>query len=187
MAAGFDRLYALAPHEIQVGILKRLRGTPIVRHDRDFAMVYAPHAPYEVLQTSLVDFRTMLRLKHFARAWDLIANSGNFVETTHLLCGESPFARFLAFTDFLIAQAGRAHAIALTRFAELVFEYLTGVLALAPAIVAPILWRDYQRGGRSDRPPFLRPWVGDAPASQRPAPPAPPHTERQIRHLGTMP
>ena len=29
---GFDRLYALRPHEIQVGILKRLRGTPIARH-----------------------------------------------------------------------------------------------------------------------------------------------------------
>ena len=29
-AAGFDRLVALGPQEIQVGILKRLRGTPIV-------------------------------------------------------------------------------------------------------------------------------------------------------------
>jgi len=34
-AAGFDRLVALGPQEIQVGILKRLRGTPIVRHDAD--------------------------------------------------------------------------------------------------------------------------------------------------------
>ena len=31
-AQGFDRLWALQPHEIQVGILKRLRGTPIIRH-----------------------------------------------------------------------------------------------------------------------------------------------------------
>ena len=29
---GFDRLHALRPHEIQVGILKRLRGAPIARH-----------------------------------------------------------------------------------------------------------------------------------------------------------
>ena len=33
---GFDRLVALKPQEIQVGILKRLRGTPIVRHDAEF-------------------------------------------------------------------------------------------------------------------------------------------------------
>ena len=30
--AGFDRLVALNPPDIQVGILKRLRGTPIARH-----------------------------------------------------------------------------------------------------------------------------------------------------------
>ncbi|MEQ1853714.1 MAG: radical SAM protein, partial [Chthoniobacteraceae bacterium] len=43
---GFDRLVALGPQEIQVGILKRLRGTPIVRHDAEVAMRYAPHPPY---------------------------------------------------------------------------------------------------------------------------------------------
>eukprot|EP01041_Mallomonas_annulata_P040534 gene40534-64456_t len=31
-AQGFDKLHALQPHEIQLGILKRLRGTPIARH-----------------------------------------------------------------------------------------------------------------------------------------------------------
>ncbi|MFY8058861.1 MAG: B12-binding domain-containing radical SAM protein, partial [Planctomycetaceae bacterium] len=32
-ATGFDQLWRLGPHEIQVGLLKRLRGTPILRHD----------------------------------------------------------------------------------------------------------------------------------------------------------
>ncbi|HEV2612185.1 MAG TPA: radical SAM protein, partial [Noviherbaspirillum sp.] len=31
-ARGFDQLVAIGPHEIQFGILKRLRGTPIIRH-----------------------------------------------------------------------------------------------------------------------------------------------------------
>src|SRR5688500_12151987 len=35
-ARGFDSLVALGPQENQVGILKRLRGTPIVRHDSDW-------------------------------------------------------------------------------------------------------------------------------------------------------
>jgi radical SAM superfamily enzyme len=35
---GFDRLVAIGLQEIQVGILKRLRGTPIVRHDSEFEM-----------------------------------------------------------------------------------------------------------------------------------------------------
>src|SRR5207247_3930379 len=41
-ARGFDRLVALKPQEIQVGMLKRLRGTPIVRHDVEWGMVYSP-------------------------------------------------------------------------------------------------------------------------------------------------
>jgi radical SAM superfamily enzyme YgiQ (UPF0313 family) len=95
-AAGFDRLVRLGPQEIQVGLLKRLRGTPIVRHDAAWGMRYNPHPPYEVLQTRLIDFATMQRLRRFARYWDLVANSGNFVETTPRLwngpeaCAASP-------------------------------------------------------------------------------------------------
>ena len=84
-AAGFDRLIALGPQEIQVGILKRLRGTPIVRHDAEWQMIYNPHPPYEILQNKLIDFATMQRLRRFARYWDMVGNSGNFVESTPLI------------------------------------------------------------------------------------------------------
>src|SRR5258708_34422145 len=46
-AAGFDRLVGMRPQEIQVGILKRLRGTPIGRHDQEWAMIFNEHPPYE--------------------------------------------------------------------------------------------------------------------------------------------
>ncbi|WP_455200425.1 B12-binding domain-containing radical SAM protein, partial [Kaarinaea lacus] len=39
IAKGFNQLIALNPHEIQVGILKRLRGTPVIRHTDPFNMV----------------------------------------------------------------------------------------------------------------------------------------------------
>jgi radical SAM superfamily enzyme YgiQ (UPF0313 family) len=75
-AAGFDRLVGLRPQEIQVGVLKRLRGTPIGRHDAECGMVYSPLPPYELLQNRLIDFATMQRLGRFARYWDLVGNSG---------------------------------------------------------------------------------------------------------------
>jgi len=84
-AAGFNRLVDLGPQEVQVGMLKRLRGTPIVRHDEEWQMVYSPHPPYEILKTRDIDESLMARLRRFAKYWDLIANSGNFVETTPLL------------------------------------------------------------------------------------------------------
>ena len=100
-AAGFDRLVALDPQEIQVGILKRLRGTSIIRHDAEWQMVYNPDPPYEILRNKLIDFATMQRLRRFARYWDLVGNSGNFVETTPLIWGAtaSPFAAFLRWSD----------------------------------------------------------------------------------------
>ena len=64
---GFDRLVAMRPQEIQVGMLKRLRGTPIIRHDLTWGMLYSPHPPYEILQTKLVDFADMQRMRRFSR------------------------------------------------------------------------------------------------------------------------
>ena len=39
---------------------------------------------------------------------------------------------------------------------ELLFEFLTMELRLDSKAVAEILWRDYQRGGRRDKPGFLK-------------------------------
>jgi radical SAM superfamily enzyme YgiQ (UPF0313 family) len=168
-AAGFDRLVELGPQEIQVGILKRLRGTPIVRHDETWQMVYSPIAPYEILQNKLLDFATMQRLRRFARYWDLVGNSGNFVETTPLLWAKaaeagigSPFDGFLRWSDWLHGRAGQTSGIALVRLMELLFEYLTTEAGHPAPVAAQALWRDYQRGGRSDKPVFLKEYLLDA-------------------------
>ena len=50
-AAGFDQLIALRPQEIQVGILKRLRGTPIVRHDAEWQMIFTRIRPTRFCRT----------------------------------------------------------------------------------------------------------------------------------------
>jgi radical SAM superfamily enzyme YgiQ (UPF0313 family) len=184
-AAGFDRLIALHPQEIQVGILKRLRGTPIVRHDAEWAMVYNSQAPYEILQNKQLDFATMQRLRRFARYWDLVGNSGNFVETVALIWADSasPFNSFLRWSDWLFAQIGRTDSIALARLAELLFNYLIQHSKLDARTVAETLWRDYQRGGRVDQPEFLRPYLTHLPLPQRAARAGVPKQKRQARHL----
>jgi radical SAM superfamily enzyme YgiQ (UPF0313 family) len=162
-AAGFDQLVAMKPQEIQVGVLKRLRGTPIVRHDAQWGMVFSPHPPYEILQTKLIDFATMQRLRRFSRYWDLIANSGNFVATTPVIWGdESPFKWFFALADWLFIKAGKSHAISLHRLMELLLEFLSAERGVPIDAAAAVIWQDYQRGGRSDRPGFLAPYVEPA-------------------------
>jgi radical SAM superfamily enzyme YgiQ (UPF0313 family) len=186
--AGFDRLVALGPQEIQVGLLKRLRGTPIARHEASFGLVYSPAAPYEILQTSTLDFQTLQRLRRFSRFWDLVANSGQFLESTPLLwTTRSPFAAFLTLSDWLFAETGQTSGIALPRLLELLFRYLTEQAGIPPAVVAETLWRDYQRGGHSDRPACLRPWIGsrNSPAPEPVSPSAQASLPaRQSRHRG---
>jgi radical SAM superfamily enzyme YgiQ (UPF0313 family) len=192
--AGFDRLVALGPHEIQVGILKRLRGTPIVRHDAPWDMVYSPHPPYEILRNRLIDFATMQRLKRFARYWDMVANSGRFPRTlATLLAGGSPFERFLAFSDWLFDATGATSGMSLPKLAERLFRFLVDAGGTDALEAARVVSADYVADGHTDRLPFLRPWwselatatkvgVNDDPTSAasgtRPA--------RQSRHLGSQ-
>lgn len=78
--SGFDALSELGPDEIQVGILKRLKGTPIARHDQNFSMVYQDHPPFQILQNRDISFVEMQFMTRFAKFWDLYANSGHFLE-----------------------------------------------------------------------------------------------------------
>ena len=207
-AAGFDQLVALGPQEIQVGILKRLRGTPIVRHDAEWQMVYSAHPPYEILQNKLLDFATMQRLRRFARYWDMAGNSGNFLESTPLIWNPvgrdsvkpksisenparaqetfappSPFHAFLRWSDWLHTRVKRTDSIALMRLMELLFEFLTGELGLEKKLVAETLWRDYKRGGRHDKPGFMKDFL----SAEEPLLPQPKIKtnlpKRQSRHL----
>jgi radical SAM superfamily enzyme YgiQ (UPF0313 family) len=160
-ATGFDRLIALGPQEIQVGILKRLRGTPIVRHDHKFAMCYNSEPPYEILQNNTLDFVTLQKLRRFARFWDLIGNSGNFVETAPLIWSNnhSPFWSFWSVTDWLYAELHRTHEIALPQLMHLLMRWLEQNRALSPNQIAKTLLADWTRSGRSEIPEFLRPFI----------------------------
>jgi radical SAM superfamily enzyme YgiQ (UPF0313 family) len=182
-ARGFNQLYALQPHEIQFGILKRLRGTPIIRHTTPYGLIFDPHPPYTILATSLIDFPTMQRLVRFARYWDLVANSGRFANTLPLMLGVAPFEHFMAFADWLYAKTDATHRIALDRLAGLVGQWLQtqGVTAQQ---ATGVLTSDYAGraghsgtpGKHSDKQPAQSPSTTQAhPESALP--------QRQARHL----
>ena len=182
--AGFDRLVTLAPQEIQVGILKRLRGTPIVRHDDEWKMIYSDSPPYEILSNSLIDFRTMQKLRRFSKFWDLVGNSGNFVESTRLILSHasSPFDSFLALSEAIFEREGKSHGISLQRLSEHVFEFLVSVCERPRDEAASATWQDYTRNGRHDRPAFLRGFDLSHPNKPEENQSAGP--KRQARHAG---
>ncbi len=167
---GFDRLYALGPHEIQVGILKRLRGAPIARHTEAFTLRFNPDAPYNVLSTDRVSFSEMQRIARFARYWELIGNSGRFRRALPLLVGDRPFERFLRFADWLYAGTGKTHEFALERLHQFVFDFLTGELGVERGAAGGTLLADYQASGARGRLGFADPGlqiVGPGDAAER--------------------
>ncbi|MEO6597044.1 MAG: DUF4080 domain-containing protein [Planctomycetota bacterium] len=185
-ARGFDELFALGPQEIQVGVLKRLRGTPIVRHDDEHGMVYAEEAPYEVLQTRAVPFASMQRMKRFARYWDIVANSGNWTTTLRLLLASpSAYAAFEGLASWLHATTGATSGIALHRLAGLLWQWLCEHRSAEPTAVGTAMAADYARCARHDWPEFLRPFVQALPATLRT--PAGAGADRQARHRGYAP
>lgn len=169
-ARGFDKLVTLKPHEIQFGILKRLRGTPIIRHTAGFGMVYDPYAPYTILANKQIDFATMQRLVRFARYWDLVANSGRFAHTVQHMLGEAPFKNFMAFSDWIYTKTDATHRIALDRLAKLVSEWLQ-LRGMGRDEANAVVASDY--AGKVDNGPAGKPRA----AAAAPA--------RQIRHLAT--
>jgi radical SAM superfamily enzyme YgiQ (UPF0313 family) len=158
-AAGFDRLYALHPHEIQLGILKRLRGTPIDRHSAEHAMAYDPKPPYTVLQTGVLDAVTLQRFTRFARYWDLVANSGRFKQTLALWLGNnstSPFGAFFTFSDWLWQRTARTNGLSPEILVDALFGYLSSNGALPASTIRQALLADYVASGARAGPLALQ-------------------------------
>ena len=161
-AAGFNRLVALGPDEIQLGFLKRLRGTPIIRHTEPAALKFSPRPPYEILQTATMPFATMQRCKRFARYFDLYYNSGNFLLGCDavLATAATPYAAFSRFAEWLFQTTTQTHDFNLTRLYQLLFTYLTTECGADSGQLGVALLGDYDRHKvRRERLEFLRPYV----------------------------
>lgn len=182
-AVGFDQLYALGPHEIQLGILKRLRGTPIIRHTADYAMEYDPEPPYTVRQTGAVDGATLASFSRFARYWDMVANSGRFQQTLPLLLGASasPFQAFWDFSVWLWQSTRKTSGLSPEALVDALFDYLSGPLAQSPKTVRARLLADYLASGARSKPRALAdilPSIPPVPRQSRKL------AERQAQHQG---
>jgi hypothetical protein len=156
-AAGFDQLAGYQPDEIQVGLLKRLKGTPIARHETGFKMLYSERPPYQILSTSTMSYLELQQIGRFAKFWDLYANSGhfkNFVGWIRNLPG-SFFWNFFEFCEFLNLSFTETHSLSPTTLAEQAFLFLQKK-GLGPSESMELLAQDFTQTGRQ-LPPFLRP------------------------------
>lgn len=161
-AAGFDRLYALGPHEIQLGVLKRLRGTPLAQRSlpgttAPDGMVYAAEPPFTVLRSDAVTEDQVQGFTRMARYWDLLVNSGRFGQSSRLLLqGNSAFAAWADFSDWLWQRSASTHQLTPETLVDAVFEYLTVQRLLPADTVRDALLADYLASGARSNPQALQ-------------------------------
>lgn len=158
--SNLDLLMQLSSCEIQIGILKKLSGTTLYRHEKEHKMVYATQPPYDILQTDCIDYLQMQKLKRFARYWDMVYNSGNFKESIKLLYkDQSVFENFYNFCEYFYKSMQSTHQIGLQRVAKGLYDYLIHHKDLDSKSVGNVMAKDLARVQGRKLPTFLRPYA----------------------------
>ncbi len=159
-ANNLDALVGLSSCEIQIGILKKLSGTYINRHDLEHGMIYSDIPPYDILKNNQLSFKDIQIMKRFARFWDLMYNSGNFKESLPLIWkNKSVFESFYAFSMWIYTQTNTTWKISLQRLGELLFRYLCEVKNSEPELVASKMLDDMMKLKGRAIPSYLKPYA----------------------------
>ena len=157
---GFDAVAQLGADEIQVGILKRLKGTPIVRHDQEFVVKWNTVSPFAILENRDLNAENLQQLSFFADVWDMFANSGRFLNFTAIMreqAGKNTglFQEYFSFSRFFYDRFRRHHSIPLEDQARCAMDFLVEKLAYAPEVARDFLRQDFLRTGAQVIPSFL--------------------------------
>lgn len=81
----FNGVYAMKPHQLQLGFLKVLKGSYMYENATDYGIQYTDEPPYEVLSTKWLPYEKLRILKQVEEMVDLYYNSNQFAYTMPVL------------------------------------------------------------------------------------------------------
>jgi len=181
-AENLNTLCSLTRSEIQIGILKKLSGTVMNRHDAMHGMIYSDTPPYDILQNDLLSYKEIQKMKRFARFWDLIYNSGNFTHSFQLIYkNRTVFDGFYALSEFIYTQTQSTWKISLERLSTLLFEYLVFTCKLDLEYVASVMIKDILSVKGRAVPKAIQRHCPDS--KILPSTTVSPHNKRQQKHI----
>ncbi len=120
---GFNRLFSLSPHMLQLGFLKLLHGTPLKER---YVGEFKNTPPYEVIETPYMSKSDLEKLNLVEDALERLYNSGRFTDIVKaaLSVGRSPFDLFLDFGTSQRATQGEP----LNEYTSRVLDYFGSIL-----------------------------------------------------------
>ncbi|MGN0505360.1 MAG: B12-binding domain-containing radical SAM protein [Lachnospiraceae bacterium] len=112
-ARSFNEVFLLFPHELQLGFLKVLAGSPIAEETPEYEITFHAEPPYEVLSTKWLSYAELLKLKAVCEMLEVYYNSGQFANSVRYLLHffSSPFDFFLQLAVFYKKKGyeGKSH------------------------------------------------------------------------------
>lgn len=96
----FNQLFSIRPEEIQLGVLKLLKGTSLRDLAELYEFEYEKETPYTILSTKWVSKEELDQIKNAAYAVEKLYNSGKMKQIIEIILHKgwytSPFALFIA-------------------------------------------------------------------------------------------
>lgn len=160
----FDCVYRMAPHQLQLGFLKVLKGTVIREQAQAYGIVYGDRTPYEVLYTKWLSYGEVLKLKRIEEMVELYYNSNQFAYTLSVLEREfsAPFAMFEELAAYYGEKGYLVNSPARSYRYQVLLDFVKDRIPEKTELFGELLTLDlYLRENAKSRPSFARdlsPW-----------------------------
>ena len=106
-ADSFNKVYALEPHDLQLGFLKLLKGTKLREEAEKHGYIYRNREPYEVISNKYISSEEIVRLKMVEQVLELYFNKPGFRNTLKYVLEksvETPFGFYSELAEFYFEQ-----------------------------------------------------------------------------------
>ena len=155
----FNEVYAMKPHDLQLGFLKVLSGSHMGEKVAEYGLLYEENPPYEVLSTNWISYEDVIGLKRVEEMLELYHNSGQFVHTVAFLEKkfDSPYGLYEALADFYQKRGLFVQAPSRGYRYEVLLDFACEVDCAHEEVYRELLTYDlYLREKLKSRPAFLQ-------------------------------
>lgn len=138
-----NELVGIGLQEVQVGMLKLLKGTPLHQHIDGFELNFDKSPPYEIQSNIDIDLELMHKMRALHKYWDKFYNSGNFIGSMKFLFTLSnPFDEFFALSNFALKKMNRTYAVSLDELCLILYTFLLEEKSISHAIARELILKD---------------------------------------------
>ncbi|MDP4180264.1 MAG: B12-binding domain-containing radical SAM protein [Bacillota bacterium] len=123
----FNKVYALKPHQLQLGFLKLLKGSKMRREADMYSYLYKQKAPYEIFCNKFISYDEIIKLKDIEEIVERYFNSGKFqksLDYSMKVLNMSPFVFFSALSYYWKENGLYARSISSRELYSILYTFL---------------------------------------------------------------